>query len=143
MCLVICVLNDQLLEWPGQFMETMKDSWILTIDHTQVYCPSYQCKDIKPAHTHTETHTYTHTYTHTHTHIQTHAHTHTHTCAHTYTHIQTHTHTHTHTYTHIHTRTHIHTHTHTHIRTHCTYALARTHTISYSIIIICRSILLW
>ena len=36
MCLVICVLNDQLLEWPGQFMETMKDSWIHTIDDIQV-----------------------------------------------------------------------------------------------------------
>ena len=38
---VICVLNDQLLEWLGQFMETMKDSWTLTTDHTQVYSLPY------------------------------------------------------------------------------------------------------
>ena len=42
MCPVICVLGNQLLEWPGQYMEIMNDSWILTTDPTQVYCP-YAC----------------------------------------------------------------------------------------------------
>ena len=36
MCPVICVLNNQLLEWQGQFTEIMKDSWLLTTDPTQV-----------------------------------------------------------------------------------------------------------